>query len=199
MHSPEVVVFDIHIPIPSIKWKVNNSKWKFKRRRYNTDGDPHPLNNKPMYSWWSPKAWELVLNGRLMGWLDIGTVWHYDPDGADSGSVCKGMKSSEFSWHNLKWAWKHRKHIEIHWRHYRKYHRWLFDRCDRCGLPFRGNYRTVIGEWSGDRMWHTHCSTIRSQQGTIKVLASYISDGSDEWLANYWAKQIVERESANER
>jgi hypothetical protein len=93
----------------------------------------------------------------------------------------------------VKWAWAHRDHVEIHWRHARKVKRWLFLRCSECGKPFRGDYRAVSGTWDGDEHWHTHCASILRLTRTQEVLAGFIVDGGDQWLARRWAEQIRER------
>jgi hypothetical protein len=198
VHSPEVMVFDLNVPLPSVRWKSQRTRWDVSRRHYTCPEGEHPLCGKPMYAWWRPTAWELTLAGRRMGWLHVADVWHYEPEEADSGTVCKGMGSSELTWANVRWAWSHRDHVEIHWTHYRRWHRWLFLRCDHCGKPFRGDYRAVTGTMGGEERWHTHCSSILDLRRTNEVLADYIVTGNDEWIAQQWAKGIVARKHAKE-
>ena len=51
-------------------------------------------------------------------------------------------------WH--LWHWKFQVHpLQL-------LHRWIFDRCNKCGGRFDYG-ETPIGEWSGKRIWHTRC------------------------------------------
>jgi hypothetical protein len=126
----------------------------------------------------------------------VATVWHYEPDGADSGDTCKGMGGTEFTWHNVRWAWQHRAHLQIQWLHYQRVHRWLFLRCDRCGLPFRGRYRTRMGPWDGDGSMHDHCASIAHLNDQADTYARFIVNGEDEWIARHWAKSRVDFKEA---
>jgi hypothetical protein len=176
MHDPYVAVFDLMVPIPRTRWKRIEGKprWALERRRYSCNAWENPLCGEAVYPWWRPAAWRLALAGREIGWTDVATVWHTEPDGADSGETCKGMGGSEFSAHNVRWAWKHRAHLEVHWRHYRQVHRWLFLRCDACGLPFRGRYRARIGKWGGGGSMHRHCADIEYLEHEADLYARYI-------------------------
>jgi hypothetical protein len=193
MHSPEVVVFELHIPIPTVKWKrlPTQRQWAFGRHRYECPEEESPLCGTPIHPWWRPVSWRLTLAGREIGWRAVATVWHYEPDGADSGDTCKGMGGTQFTAHNVRWAWKHRAHLQIQWLHYQRVHRWLFLRCDRCGLPFRGHYRTRIGSFDGNINMHEHCASSTHLNNQIDTFARYIIYGEDEWLARHWAKSLV--------
>jgi hypothetical protein len=160
MHSPDVVVFDLHIPVPKIKWKrlPDQRQWSLDRRRYECREEESPLCGTPIYPWWRPAAWRLTLGGWEIGWTAAATVWHHEPDGADTGDTCKGMGGTELTAHNVRWAWQHRAHLQVQWLHYQQARRWLRLRCDRCDLPFRGKYRTRYSSWSGDGSMHRHCA-----------------------------------------
>lgn len=200
MHSPEVVVFELHVPIPTVKVKrlLSREQWAFERRRYTCNAWENPLCGEAIHPWWRPSAWTPVVAGREVGWTAVATVWHYEPDGADSGDTCKGMGGTEFTWHNVRWAWQHRAHCQVQWLHYQRVHRWLFLRCDRCGLPFRGRYRTRMGTWGGDGSMHRHCADITHLNDQADTFARYIVYGEDEWLAKRWAQHRVEFKSKKE-
>jgi hypothetical protein len=201
MHSPEVVVFDLSIPIPTVKWKrlKSQQQWAFDRHRYTCPEEESPLCGTPIYPWWRPVSWRLTLAGREIGWTAVATVWHYEPDGADSTYVCTGMGSTELTAHNVRWAWKHRAHCQVQWLHYQRVHRWLFLRCDRCGLPFRGRYRTRMGTWGGDGSMHRHCADIEYLNVEADLYANYIVNGEDEWRAQYKAESRLDCKAARER
>lgn len=198
MHSPEVLIFDLRVPWPTVRWRrlaQQPSLWQFQRRRYTCPEEENQLCGKPMHSLLRPAGWQLILGRREIGWTNVADVWHIEPDDQDSGTVCKGMGGSDLTWSNVKWAWKHREHVSVHFTHYRKAHRWLYLRCDHCGKPFRGKYRGVVGTWGGDEHWHVHCEQILARGRTNEVLADYIINGTDEWIARRWAEGIVERKA----
>lgn len=198
MHSPEVVVFDVHVPLPRIKWKqsARERRWEWTRRRYTCHANENPLCGEAISPWWRPEAWQVAAAGRRIGLVELATVWHMEPGGADSGEVCKGMGGSELTRHNLVWAWRHRTHLHIQWHHWQRTRNWLFLRCARCGLPFRGAYRARIGTWDGDarEVRHRDCDLIEHLQRRDEVLARYIRTGEDAAIARLWAEASGEEQ-----
>jgi len=193
MHDPMVMVFSLGVPIPRTKWKraAVQPRWGARRRRYTCPRDESPLCGEAIHPWWRPAAWELFLAGRDIGWTEVVDVWHAEPDGRDSGTVCKGMGGTELTWANVRWAWAHRRHLDIRWLHWQRTRNWLFLRCTRCGQPFRGAHRARIGRWNGDArdVRHRDCDLIEDQQRQLRLLADWITTGRDGFIA----RRIVEQ------
>lgn len=181
MHDPSVVVFDVHVPIPRRdRWRdarEGEKRWTPGRfRRTN----PENLG-QPVYPWFHLSGWHPQIAGRAFSWVTFATVWHEEPNGADSGTVCKGMGGTELTWHNVKWAWKHRKHLNIQIRPYLRVKHWVFDRCEDCGRRFfwKGDARIGTG-WDAPGVLHSSCHRVRHLQGQVADLKKYIQfDASD--------------------
>lgn len=78
----------------------------------------------------------------------------------------ESMASCIYGWilrEEQKW-WQHPRWHFWHWKiqilPLQKLHRWLFIRCYKCNkrLGFNEN---AIGDWSGDRIWHSKCDESR--------------------------------------
>ncbi len=138
MHDPLTVAFEIRRPWP-------------KRQR-------HALSR--LTPRWSFQGCFWTLAGRIhLYWPGIVTVWHVEPDGRDSGEVCKRTGS---------WRW----HVH-HWRiqiiPLQDLRRWLLTRCAWCGGPSRKRSRVNVSHsWDGPRgpwwrgapgLFHTDCSS----------------------------------------
>jgi hypothetical protein len=55
MHSPEVMVFDLHVPVPSVKWRNRRPpQWQVTRRRYTCPEEENPLCGEAINPWWRP-------------------------------------------------------------------------------------------------------------------------------------------------
>jgi hypothetical protein len=109
------------------------------------------------------------------------TVWHVEPDGRDSGTVCKGMSNSRgIDIHKVAWLWRHRKHLEYHWKPVRKVRHWLFDRCEECGFRFlwKQSRHSYMGSPEG-RVWHDKCMTLNHVRGELDDLTKYVTFGAD--------------------
>lgn len=179
MHNPEVVVFDLHVPIPHW-WAAykNEPRWGVRRRRYTND-------NKPIYPWWRPAAWIVCAAGCHGRWYTVVTVWHNEPGGADSGAVCKGMGGSELTWHNLVWAVRHWCHIsfQVHPVQQVKHY---FDRCDECHQRMRRSTRIGVS-WYGAAVVHEWCFTSRQRKRELDDLTALHTGDADwttAWRAN---------------
>lgn len=139
MHDPMVVAWDIKLPIPlRQKWleEINKTeaRWTLGRRLRT---NPENLG-KPVYPWWNLNGYRPVVAGRIYNWYRFATVWHVEPDGRDSGTVCKHSirwQDEDQKWHskNAKsWKWHvHHWKIQIHFL--QKLRRRLLTRCEYCG------------------------------------------------------------------
>lgn len=138
MHDPMVVAFEVHVPIPKRqRWsdaRPGQKRWTLGRWRRS---NPENLG-EPIYSWWRPKAWRPRVAGRSYGWRLILTVWHVEPKGHDSGTVCPHY----VRWRNDIGDWQSkplngwRGHVH-HWHlqvpPLQDLRRRLFQRCEWCG------------------------------------------------------------------
>lgn len=182
MHDPSVQVFEIHVPIPVKRWKSLSRPNGLRRRTWTGDG---PKAGTPMRHFLRPEGWELVIAGRLMGWWKVLEVWHEEPQGHDSGSVCKGQKGSQLTWHNVKWAWAHRAHLHIYSPPWRRVVFWRKGRCAGCGLPFRWNRdaRHALG-WDSSDVYHGPCASlvhVRRQLEDAYAVLAFDADDNAQW------------------
>ena len=102
-------------------------------------------------------------------------VWHDEPNGHDSGTVCKGMGSTELSWHNVRWAWKHRDHLHYRFWPYLTVKRWLFDHCDLCGKRFLWK-QARFSYMSTDKVWHEYCQGYKQAKSQRDEAWQFIAD-----------------------
>lgn len=138
MHSPEVVAFTIRRPWPKREKHFDGRRrWSWRPPCFTVAG----------YEWHFP---ELI------------TVWHNEPGGHDSLSVCGHQ--SHWQWHVHHWS------IQIHplqvWR------RRLLTRCEWCGgRSTKGDSVNHSHTWDGVRspwwrgergLYHGDCSTVWS-------------------------------------
>lgn len=159
MHDPKVVVADIRLPIPKrARWKDAKNgqpRWTFgRRRRTNAEN-----LGEPVYPWWRPNGYDPRIAGRAWQWRYFLTIWHNEPGGADSGTVCKGR--------GKRW---HLSHLSIQWHQKQALRRWLITRCEWCGGPSRRNDPVNISHqwdrepgpwWRSERgLFHHDCSAI---------------------------------------
>lgn len=191
MHDPDVQVFEIHVPIPVVRWKVKTKRDGLRRRRWTGDG---PRAGKPMRFLLRPEGWELVLGGHLIGWWNVLEVWHHEPGGRDAHTTCKGRKGSHLTWHNIRWAWTHRKHLNIYSPPWRRVVRWRTDRCAECGKRFRwkGDARFGVG-WSGREVLHDKCSSLRhvqSQLADATAVLQFTADENARWRVEQRLKHL---------
>lgn len=189
MHDPDVVVFDIPVPIPGRRYRtITASGWSFKRRRFTGTG---PKAGTPIDPWWRPRAWEATIPGQRIGWRTPITVWHSEPRGADSGTVCKGMGGSDLTLHNVRWAWQHRAHLEFHVAIWRQFKAWRHDRCDECGKGFRWKGDARIGTWGGDKVWHSACHNVvhlrRIRDDLVEVVRFTADDAAKRRVEHHLA------------
>lgn len=175
MHDPLVVAHEIPSPIPHRKrWKDQAGyarRWGFARpRRTNVEN-----LGEPVYPWWRACGWTLYLAGRAFGFGTLATIWHVEPGGRDSGEVCKhwadGKPKRAWKWHVHHWR------IRVPWWHHRL-HRFLFERCGKCGHRFPWGYAPVSHGWDAPQpkhWWsidrhgfHHECSSVISYKRTVE-------------------------------
>lgn len=123
-------------------------------------------------------------------------VWHDEPKGRDSGTVCKGMDSTDLSWHNVRWAWLHREHLHYRWWPYLKVKRWVVDHCAECGRRFLWR-DSRNGYQGGDGTYHSQCMTLRHVRGERDDLTAYVRCTADEttrWRVDYRLKHLDDQD-----
>lgn len=196
MHDPDVVVFDVHVPVPHLERPFRNDspRWGARARRFIS---PASHAGQRIYPWFRPKAYEVFVADKQVRWRQLCTVWHNEPEGRDSGSTCKGMKGSDFNWHNVRWAFRHRKHLSIHFGFSRRVKRWLHDRCESCGKRFRWKGDARCGYMSSDKVWHDACMSlmhVRSQLDDAYKVFVGIADDNERWRVETWVKERASRD-----
>lgn len=158
MHDPDTVAFHIRYPwlwptSPSLK----NVRWRVRLGRGS-----------------------VVLAGHWFRAPDFITVWHREPGGHDTGTVCKRWRRKQTPKGRprqvTRLAWLlhvHHWHLQIHpWQTFR---RWAFTRCEWCGGRSRKRDRVDVSHswsegrdpwWRGERgLVHGGCSAVESAHG----------------------------------
>lgn len=100
-----------------------------------------------------------TLTTRRLYWPPLITVWHREPGGRDSGTVCRPG-----TWKRHVHHWR----LQIHpWQHFR---RWALTRCAWCGGRSRKNDRANFGtSWDGvrSRWWRGEAGLMHSDCHTV--------------------------------
>lgn len=146
MHDPLVVAFEIRRPWPKRQRRTTGPSWSWGYGRGRR---------------WRPGAFMNIAGVRLY-WPALITVWHAEPGGADSGTVCKW--TSHWRWHAHHWR------IQVH--PLQNLRRWALTRCAWCGGPSRrGGRVNVSHQWDGPRgrwwqgapgLYHQDCSLAKT-------------------------------------
>lgn len=159
MHDPKTVAFGIPRPWPK-RWRSDDAK----------PGQPRWVFRYSWRNWYDLRPGTFrkftVVAGRGLYWPDLVTVWHNEPGGADSGTVCK--RRTSWRWHVHHWS------FQVHpWQHFR---RWAFTRCEWCDGPSRkGDLVNHSHQWHRERgpwwrsergLFHCDCSTIERAHRT---------------------------------
>lgn len=164
MHDPLVVAFEIHAPwlrraIPVMK----GVRWRWGRY--------------------------VVLAGRWYRWSSLITVWHREPGGHDSGSVCKLHEHRPDTGWRFYWGWRFHVH---HWRvqvhPWQRFRRWAFTRCAWCGgRSSKGDPVNVSHQWHGPRgpwwrgepgLFHSDCSSVEHAHRMCLCTAPVLEHGT---------------------
>jgi len=114
-------------------------------------------------------------------WPSLVTIWHREPNGHDSGEVCKHSfrwQESDGTWRskpNRAWKW-HVHHWKIQVSPLQHLRRWALTRCEWCGGRSRkGDYVNCSHSWDRDRghwwqgergLFHQDCSSIHGAHRT---------------------------------
>jgi len=125
------------------------------------------------YPWWEKTSWKRRYHKSFV------TVWHVEPNGHDSGEICKGRFSSGLSWTTLKFAARHVRHLRIQIRPYDRVKRWLFNRCAECGHRFLWK-QGQTGYMSSDDVLHYPCMNLLQARMNLDDLTKYVTFGSDD-------------------
>lgn len=168
MHSPEVLAFSIVRPWPTIHKKPigrNNPKWALPIRRR---ADGSLFTSRFAY-----------FNGAELYWPSIIDIWHMEPGGADSLTVCQNKiydsKTGKFKKFTRRWRW-HFWHWKITPVFLYGWRRYLFTRCAECGGPSRkGNVVNhsdagwgggpKVPLWCGEvHLYHAECLSKKSKR-----------------------------------
>lgn len=102
------------------------------------------------------------LNGTEYYWPDLVTVWHNEPGGADSGTVCH--------WRDSRWR-LHVHHFSLQIHPWQDFKRWAFTRCAWCGGVSRKGDRVDNGYgwsdppkrpfwWGESGLYHRDCMSV---------------------------------------
>lgn len=112
---------------------------------------------------------------RRYHWPAMVTVWHREPKGHDSGTICRHVDKTQGrdgTWRYRKnWRWYlHVHHWKIQIHALQKLRRYLLTRCAWCGGPSRdGDWVNVSHQWDGPRarwwqgerdLYHMGCSSV---------------------------------------
>lgn len=157
MHDPKCVAFSIARPWPKRQHRP------FGKERWRVSG----------------KFWNIA--GRGIYWPDLITVWHVEPNGHDSGTVCK-----------YRDHWKHPHHWRLQVHPLQNFRRWALTRCEWCGGRSRkGDYVNHSLQWDNERgrpwwrgergLFHEGCTSIH-----LAHIACLCEDGIYESELSGW-------------
>lgn len=150
MHSPSFLLFSIRRPFPSIM-KVAHSR---KNRMFS--------------------AFYYVA-GRELYFPTLIDFWHHEPDGMDSGTVCKGDHGTGWSLGNIKWAYQHRDHLEVVVAPIKKFKRWKNNPCKRCGARIGYNKASYsIGYSDAGERYHRRCLDAEFSEKQLEQCREYL-------------------------
>ena len=195
MHDPDVVVFDLHAPIPYLarKWCKNLPRTGIRRRRRTNSENL----GEPVYPWYRPEGYDVTVIDNSVKLLELATVWHSEPGGADSGQVCGRLPSgSDFTWAKLRWSWAHREHIRIQWQLGRSWWRWYVQRCDDYGQRFRRREARFGTGWDSGKVMHHACSSVRHlrrQRDDALNVAMGIADSNAQFRVRYLLEGVADK------
>lgn len=177
MHDPLVVAFEVRRPWPTKRprpVREGQPRWELKVYR------KHALDHEGFNPkrWWNPRMWSpfQVAFGREWYFPALVTVWHVEPKGRDSGTVCKHHRAADTPMWKVRlspWLHAHRQRdipedpaagrpwiSDSAWRwhiwHWRiqipllgKVKRALFERCIECGRRYPWGYAPISHQWDG--------------------------------------------------
>ncbi|MFB6776477.1 hypothetical protein ACFCX0_03390 [Streptomyces sp. NPDC056352] len=184
MHDPLVVAFEIRRPWPqrSPLPSAGHASTRWRIRLHHDCGTwcaNDPPHREGAFPWWRPSSYSAFsrLNGRDYYWPPLVIVWHREPGGRDSLSVCgKRVQRSDGTWKFSRgWRW-HTHHWRIQLPPVQHLRRRLLTRCAWCnGRSVKGDAVNHSHSWNGPRarwwkgekgLFHRDCSSIKSAHST---------------------------------
>lgn len=125
------------------------------------------------------------------------TVWHREPGGRDSGTVCPYAPHKP-SLHSVLWLMHHWRHLWIQilpvekCRHY-------FERCADCNQRMLRSTR-IGTSWDAPGVVHSWCHALRRVQGQCDDMTACllgIADWNQQWRVEYRLKSLKAKEPHN--
>lgn len=178
MHDPMTVAHTIRRPWPRRPRKVTTGpRWRIR------------FHHRP---WWNPSDYYVFwrIAGREIHWPPLITIWHNEPDGRDSGEVCKHVikhQDADGKWHMtiLKgWKW-HVHHWRVQFHPFQTWRRKYLTRCEECGRKGSPNishqWDSEQGPWwRGERgLYHDECSSLthyrRVEEGDKQLIRHMVA------------------------
>lgn len=183
MHDPSFLAFEIKAPWLRFSKGLHHHgdpRWGIRIARFTNEEHL----GKRIYPWYRPKAYRVSAAGRSVRLETLFDVWHDEPGGGDSGTVCK-------DWHhrNLLWVVRHRKHLRwklIPWFRLKC----RFQRCEECHRRMWKATRFGTG-WDAPGVLHYECSSLRHLRGQRLDLLKKIA-GVADWTENWRAERQVD-------
>jgi hypothetical protein len=200
MHDPMTVAFDIPRPWPErsslpATGSKDSVRWRIRLHHKHIPGvcKNDPPHSEGAFPWWRPRSYSKFwrLAGRDFYWPPLITVWHNEPGGRDSGSVCKHFRRIEGPdgpTHKVRGSWRWHVH---HWRiqvpPLQALRRRLLTRCEWCGG--RSRKHDVVNHshqwdrepgrwWRGERgLFHSDCSTVQRAHSLCVCEEPILSNG----------------------
>lgn len=162
MHDPLVVAFEIRRPWPQrstfspvSRAEQDTVRWRIRMHHEHwTDGPDScecPSGDHNPFPWWKPKSYQAFwrLAGRDYYWPPVVTVWHREPGGHDSLSICGGWYDDRNGKRRFRTSWKwHVHHYKLQFPPLQDARRHLLTRCEVCGgKSRRGHMVNVSHSW----------------------------------------------------
>lgn len=143
MHDPLTLAFSIRRPWPGVR---------------RSHGSNPPRFRVGLRAFWNVGPYELYFPA-------VVSVWHHEPEGRDSGTVCR---------YDTRWQW-HVHHWRVRFDSLQLLRRRLLTRCEWCGGPSRRGDMVNVSRggrarspwWKGERdLFHGDCLSIDSAHRT---------------------------------
>lgn len=166
MHSPEALAFSIRSPFPSMRRKVRDDQPQWKSPIRHVRGLKFRVS-----PFMTLAGYEYYFDS----WVD---VWHMEPGGADSGTICKTKWYKDRQGRDRAkqtWRW-HFWHYKVSWSLIYKWRRYLFTRCAECGGPSRKGHMVNHSDagwyggpkvpiWCGEvHLYHSECLSKKNKR-----------------------------------
>ena len=181
MHDPSILAYDFRVPVPVIdRWATKNRhKPPFVSRM--TGGD---RVGSRVYPWWQLRGYNPRIGRYAFRFPTFVEVWHDEPDGADSGTVCDLADHGR----PVRWGLAHRSHLRWKIIPVIRVRSWLFVRCEDCGRRFRWREAHFSTGWEASGSLHDQCNRIRHLRRQVATLAKYVrgeATDNERWNVQY--------------